>query len=325
MQGLGAGAEQAGAAVLMTEYAPRARRGYFAALPFMGIQLGTVLAALVYFMVLRQIPDVLQSWLWRLPFLMSVIIIAVAVWIRLKLKESPEFTKLEAHHQIDTHPLAHLLANSRRNVLIAFGLRMAENGGSSIHQSLAISYMVAVTGLSGQVGTVALLLAGLTGAIVVPVSGLLSDRFGRVIVYRVYATYQLLIAFPTWWVLSQGDQTASVLAVCLALVAVWGMFATQGALLPELFGARHRYIGVAFGREVSAVVAGGIAPLIGASIIAWMTASYGGKDGALLSWIPLAAYVALLSLISVVTTFFTPETRGRDLDDLRDAGQEVGI
>jgi MFS transporter, MHS family, metabolite:H+ symporter len=104
------------------------------------------------------------------------------------------------------------------------------------------------------------------------------------------------------------------------------MFAVQGALLPELFGARHRYIGVAFGREISAVFAGGIAPLVGSLIIAWTASHYGGgKGAAILAWIPLASYVALLSLISVVTTFYTPEPRGRDLDDLRDAGQEVGI
>jgi MHS family metabolite:H+ symporter-like MFS transporter len=118
LQGLGAGAEQAGAAVLMTEYAPRARRGYFAALPFMGIQLGTVLAALIYFLVLLRIEDVSHNWLWRVPFLLSVFIIAVAVWIRLKLKESPEFTKLEARQQVDHHPLAHLLANSKKIVLL---------------------------------------------------------------------------------------------------------------------------------------------------------------------------------------------------------------
>jgi MFS transporter, MHS family, metabolite:H+ symporter len=160
----------------------------------------------------------------------------------------------------------------------------------------------------------------------VPLTGLWSDRAGRVPVYRWFALYQLLLAFPLWWVLSLGNQVLSIAAVCVALVSVWGMFATQGALLPELFGARHRYIGVAAGREVSAVIAGGIAPLIGASIIAWTTNRYGGtKDGAILSWIPLAGYVAFLSLISVVTTYFTPETRGRDLDDLRDAGQEVGI
>ena len=83
---------------------------------------------------------------------------------------------------------------------------------------------------------------------------------------------------------------------------------------------------LATGREVSAVIAGGVAPLIGASIIAWTTSHYSGtKEAALSSWIPLAGYVAILSLIGIITTFFTPETRARDLDDLRDAGQDVGI
>jgi MFS transporter, MHS family, metabolite:H+ symporter len=101
LQGLGAGAEQAGAAVLMTEYAPRNRRGFFAALPFLGIQLGTVAAALIYFVLLLGVGDVAHSFVWRVPFLLSVVIIAVAIWIRLKLKESPEFAKLEARHQVE--------------------------------------------------------------------------------------------------------------------------------------------------------------------------------------------------------------------------------
>jgi MHS family metabolite:H+ symporter-like MFS transporter len=321
LQGLGAGAEQAGASVLMAEYAPRERRGYFAALPFMGIQLGTVAAALIYYVLLTRIENVAESWAWRIPFLLSVVIIAVAVWIRLRLKESPEFSKLEAHHQVDDRPLAHLLAHSKRNSLIVIGLRMAENGASSIYQSLAISYMVTVTKLPGSAGTLALLLAGATGAITVVLGGLLSDRAGRRPVYRFFAAYQLVLAFPLWWMLSWGNQTVSVIAIPVGLISVWGMFATQGALLPELFGARHRYIGVAAGREFSAVIAGGIAPLIGAAIIAWATRSYGS---AVVAWVPLAAYVALLSLITVVTTFVMPETRGRDLADLRDAGQQSG-
>ena len=181
------------------------------------------------------------------------------------------------------------------------------------------------TGLKGPIGPLALLIAGVSGAVVIPVAGVLSDRFGRIPVYRWFALFQLVLAYPTWWVLSKGDAIASISALCIALIGVWGMFATQGALLPELFGARHRYAGVAMGREVSAVIAGGIAPLIGASIIAWSTAHYGGKEGAILAWIPLATYVAVLSLIGVLTTFVTPETRGRDLDDLRDPGQTVGI
>ena len=318
LQGLGAGAEQAGAAVLMAEYAPARRRGYFAALPFMGVLLGTVMAAAIYFALVR-VEDISQSWLWRVPFLLSVVIIAVAIWIRLKLKESPSFAKLEARHQIDDSPLRHLVRHSKPTLLKVIGMRMAENGGSSIYQSLAISYMATATGLKGPIGPVALLLAGVSGAVIIPLTGMLSDRFGRVPVYRAFALYQLLLAYPTWWVLSQGNAAASIAMLCVALAGVWGMFATQGALLPELFGAQHRYAGVAVGRELSAVIAGGVAPLIGAAIIAWATMHWGGDAGRILAWIPLASYVAVLSLIGVVTTYFTPETRGRDLDDLRDA------
>ncbi|MFM0097799.1 MFS transporter [Paraburkholderia nemoris] len=318
LQGLGAGAEQAGAAVLMAEYAPPKRRGYFAALPFMGVLLGTVMAAAIYFALVR-VEDLSQNWLWRVPFLLSAVIIAVAIWIRLKLKESPSFTKLEARSEVNENPLKHLIQHSKPTLLKVIGLRMAENGGSSIYQSLAISYIATATGLKGQIGPIALLLAGASGAIIIPLAGMASDRFGRIPVYRAFAVYQLLLAYPTWWVLSLGNATASIAMLCVALAGVWGMFATQGALLPELFGAQHRYAGVAVGREVSAVIAGGVAPLVGASMIAWATLHWGGHEGTILAWIPLASYVAILSLIGVLTTYFTPETRGRDLDDLRDA------
>ncbi|POR50263.1 MHS family metabolite:H+ symporter-like MFS transporter [Paraburkholderia eburnea] len=318
LQGLGAGAEQAGAAVLMAEFAPPRRRGYFAALPFMGVLLGTVMAAAIYFALVR-VEDLSQTQLWRVPFLLSAVIIAVAVWIRLRLRESPSFARLEARKQIKESPLRHLLRSSKPTVLKVIGLRMAENGGSSIYQSLAISYIATATGLKGQIGPLALLFAGASGAIVIPLAGLLSDRIGRVHTYRIFAVYQLLLAFPTWWVLSLGNATASIVMLCVTLAGVWGMFATQGALLPELFGAQHRYAGVAVGRELSAVVAGGIAPLVGASIIAWATTHWGAGHGTVLAWIPLASYVAVLSLVGVVTTFHIPETRGRNLDDLNDA------
>ena len=319
LQGLGAGAEQAGAAVLMTEYAPRERRGFFASLPFMGIQLGTVAAALIYFVLLYKVDNVAQTWMWRLPFLLSVVIIAVAIWMRVKLKESPEFAKLEAKHQVTEKPLANLMANSMPNVLRVIGLRLAENGGSSIYQALAVSYIVGVVGLKGPVGALCLVFAAALGAIVVPVAGTLTDRYGRVIVYRSFAIFQLLVAFPVWWILSQGEIVSTIAAISIALgIGAWGMFGASGALLPELFGARHRYIGVSVAREASAVLAGGIAPFIGAALISWTTAYYGSPK---MAWLPIAGYVAVLSLVTAFTTFITPETRGRDLDDPRDAGQ----
>jgi MHS family metabolite:H+ symporter-like MFS transporter len=281
LQGLGAGAEQAGAAVLMTEYAPREKRGFFAALPFLGIQLGTILAALVYFVLLLQIQDVRQSWLWRAPFLASIAIVGLAIYIRLRLKESPSFAKLEARHQVTDKPLANLLQNSMKTVGLGIGLRLAENGGSSIYQVLAVSYIVEAVGLKGRVGALCLACAAAVSVVVTPLAGFLTDRYGRVIVYRAFAIFQLLTAFPVWWVLSQGNLISTLIAVSLGLgVGSWGMFGAQGAFLPELFGARHRYIGVAVAREISAVIAGGLAPLVGAAIIAWVSHAHAGQPGA---------------------------------------------
>ena len=320
LQGLGAGAEQAGAAVLMTEYAPKGKRGFYASLPFLGIQIGTFIAAAVYFLLLNMDTNVADSWLWRVPFLASVIIIAIAVYIRLHLKESPSFAKLEAKKQVTDKPLRNLLKTSRRNVLIGIGLRLGENGGSSIYQALAVSYLVGVIGMEKVVGTLCLISAVVVGAIVVPIAGWLTDRFGRVIVYRSFAIFQLAMAFPVWWTFSHGDVTSTIVMLSIALgVGAWGMFGAQGAYMPELFGARHRYIGVALAREVSAVIAGGLAPLVGSALIAWaVTASDPTGRSA---WVFMAAYLALLTLGTVIATFVSPETRDRDLDDVNDASK----
>jgi MFS transporter, MHS family, metabolite:H+ symporter len=181
------------------------KKPHFAALPFLGIQLGTVLASLVYFILLLGVKDVTQTWLWRVPFLISLFIVAVAIYMRLNLKESPTFAKLEARHQTTEKPLANLLKNSQKTVGLGIGLRLAENGGSSIYQALAVSYVVGVVGVQGSVGSLCLIFAPLLGALIVPLSGILTDRYGRVIVYRGFAIFQLLIAFPVWWVLSLGN------------------------------------------------------------------------------------------------------------------------
>jgi MFS transporter, MHS family, metabolite:H+ symporter len=206
---------------------------------------------------------------------------------------------------------------------IYIGLRLAENGGSSIYQVLAVSYIVEAVGLQGRVGALCLACAAAVSVVVTPLAGFLTDRYGRVIVYRTFAIFQLLTAFRIWWVLSQGNLISTLAAVSLGLgVGSWGMFGAQGAFLPELFGARHRYIGVAVAREVSAVIAGGLAPLVGAGIIAWVSHAHAGQPGAGIgAWVGITTYLALLTLGTVLTTFITPEPKGRDLDDPRDAVQ----
>jgi MHS family metabolite:H+ symporter-like MFS transporter len=152
---------------------------------------------------------------------------------------------------------------------------------------------------------------------IVPLAGALTDRFGRLPVYRAFAALQLVLALPVWWVFDHGPLWSAALALGLVLgVGCWGQFGSQAALLPEFFGAQRRYIGVALAREVSAPLAGGTAPLIGAAIIAWSGATLGSAHAA---WLPLAIYGAAMCAITLISSLFAPEATGRDLNLLDDA------
>jgi MHS family metabolite:H+ symporter-like MFS transporter len=314
LQGFGAGAEQAGATTLMAEYSPRARRGFYSALPFVGIQAGTLLAAGAFTLLGFLDRDVLLGGVWRIPFLASALLIAVALWIRLRLAESPTFVKLEKQEQVTERPLHELLQTSKRNVGIGIGLRLAENGGSYIFSTLAISFVVGMAGVSKSIGPLAVAVASLVGIFSVPFAGHLSDRFGRVPVYRAGSIVLLVLAFPGWYLLSLGNPVIVIAVIAVAIgLGVNGMLGAQCAMLPELFGNGHRYIGVAVSREFSAVFAGGAAPLVGALLL-WATNH---------AWWPLAVYVFLLALITFATTFIAPETKARDLTSPENAGEQT--
>ncbi|XCI94032.1 MFS transporter (plasmid) [Komagataeibacter sucrofermentans] len=320
LQGLGAGAEQAGAAVMMTEYAPVGQRGFYASLPFLGIQIGTIIAAVVYCSLLFGVTDITHSWIWRLPFLVSAVILVVALYMRLKLRESPTFEVIQRKVAEERESLFSLIQGSWRTILAGIGVRMAENGGSSIYQVLAISYLVNTMGLGGLLGTTSLITAAVVGGFTVPIAGRLSDRFGRIRVYRTFAILQAITALPVWYAFSTGRPLPAIIALSVALgVTTWGMFGTQAAMLPEMFGARHRYMAVSLAREVSAVIAGGITPLIGSCIIRWVaTFSPSAAHPGQMSWLPIAGYVIFLAGITVGTTYFIPECRNRDLVEQND-------
>jgi MHS family metabolite:H+ symporter-like MFS transporter len=310
LQGFGAGAEQAGATTLMAEYSPVRRRGYFSALPFVGIMLGTIIASVVFFLLGLVDAKIVHDWLWRIPFLASIVLIGLALFIRLRLRESPTFITLEKQEQIAKTPLRDAFRLSGRTILRGIGLRMAENGGSAIWQTLAVSFITHVVHVEPWVGPLAIALGAGLGLVVIPLAGALSDRFGRMRIYRIGSIIQLVLAIPAWWLLSQGNP-ALVIPV-LAISYCFGvnvMLGAQCAALPELFGNQRRYIGVAVSREFSAVIAGGIAPFIGALLLGIFSSS----------WLPLAIYVIVLSAITLWATLVTPETRARDLNLLQDA------
>ncbi|GAB3261937.1 MFS transporter [Arthrobacter pigmenti] len=313
LQGLGAGAEQAGATVLISEFAPPSRRGFFASLPFVGIQLGTLIGAGTFALLALASDDLLQGWLWRLPFLASIILIAIAIYIRLRLRESPAFQKMEENKTVVKNPVGAVWRESRANVLKGIGLRMAENGNSSIYNVLILSFIsgLAIYDDPASVGTTGALIAAGVAILTVVFFGWLSDRLGRISLYRWGSFFQAVIALPAFYLLTLGEPLLVwiVMAVGIGL-GVQSMLGPQCALLPELFGSAHRYTGVALSREFSALFAGGIAPLIGGLLL------HVTYDGA---WWALGLYSLALSLISFVTTFFVPETKGRNVLTVEDA------
>jgi MFS transporter, MHS family, metabolite:H+ symporter len=318
-QGFGAGAEQAGASTLMAEVAPVKRRGFFAALPFVGVFAGLALATLTFSAMQKLLSDeAMLAWGWRIPFLASVVLIGVAIWIRLRLRESPVFAQLEASREVIRSPMKTVIRTARRPVLAATLMRFAEQGGSTIYNTIVIAFLGgfvatkigAPRGQLAAIGTTGALIASVISVFTTPLFGALSDRIGRLPVYRGGAIFLLIWSLPSWWMISTGNPVWVTVSMVGGLAfGANSMLGAQCAHFTEMFGNRYRYSGVALARELGAVLSGGIAPLLGVYLI-------GLSGGAF--WV-MGVYMAVLCILTLIGTFLSTETRERDLTLLNDA------
>lgn len=315
-QGFGAGAELSGGAVMLAEYAPTKRRGLVASLIGVGSNTGTLLASLVWLLVLQLPLETVQAWAWRIPFIGSALIVLGALIIRRHMNESPiylDFQKLKADQlrriSEDSDDEGKREQKSYKAFFWMLGLRIGENGPSYMSQTFLVGYVVTSLAIAKQVPTIAVIVASVLGFFVIPASGWLSDRFGRRVTYRAYTFALMLIAFPSFWLLQTRNAwisgTVIVVAMCIASLGIFGVQAAYGV---ELFGIRHRYSQMALAKELGSILSGGTAPMIATALLA-----------ATGHWWPLAAYYFVTAGIGFITTFFAPETRGRDLTLMSDA------
>ncbi|MFF0156824.1 MFS transporter [Streptomyces sp. NPDC005263] len=329
VQGFGAGAEIAGATVMLAEYAPVRRRGLISSLVSLGTNSGTLAASGLWAVLLAVLSEEqLLSWGWRLPFLLSFALMIFAVWLRRSLKESPVFEErpdvvdgvalardevesaiATADEQEGSVLAAGIRQRKGKAFFLALGLRFGQAGNSGLVQTFLVGYIATNLTVGRSVPTDAIVYGSLVGFATVPVIGLLGDRFGRRAVYLVLSLLTMVLAFPVMLLITSGSTPGVMLGMVLGLnVGVLGLFSLESVTMAELFGSRTRFTQLALAKEIGGILATAIGPVLAATL----TAVTG-------SWWPIAGMLIVYSLITCVSAYLAPETRGRDLVRLEDA------
>jgi MFS family permease len=305
MQGFGAGAEFGGAVVMCAETAPKKRRGLFSSLPQIGVAIGALAASGSFALVESQMShDAFLSWGWRIPFVLSVAALAIGLYIRLRVVETPVFEKLKREGAVDKHPLRDVIRTHQRSLLVVVGARFADNGVAYVYQTVVLAYAVNYLHKQQSLFLIGLTIFSAIAIIATPTYGALSDRWGRKPVYLAGAIFSGLIVVPFFEILQRGPDWLVVAALVAALaIGKEMMSAPQASFFAELFDSRVRYTGFAAAREFTAII-GGAVPIVSATLIGWAEGAY---------W-PVAALLIAMTCVTIIALLLAPETRRRDMD-----------
>ena len=306
LQGFGAGAEQASGIVLLTETAPKGKRGRYSSLVFVGAAAGAAMGAIVWILVQMMPKEALMSYGWRLVFFSSIFVTFAAWVIRRRVKESPVFQELKVEGVVKSKvsPIGDVWKHGKKHLARIFFMNIGANAHSYIFQVFLGGYLITWLHVDSKLIPKFLLLGAPCACVSAVVFGILSDKYGRRRMYLIVTGFLALFAFPAFMLMNTGN----LILICLVIVvgfmiASQGTVGVQAAYFPELFGSRYRYAGVALGREFSSVFGGGLAPFICAALITWAAGS----------WWPVAIYMVVIMGITFCVTLFAPETVDRDL------------
>jgi len=301
IQGFGLGGEWGGAVLMAVEHAPENRRGFYGSWPQLGAPLGLVLGTLVFSVFSSLMSDAqFNAWGWRLPFLFSIILVVVGLWIRMTIAESPEFQKIKAEKQEVKMPIIDAIRLHPMNILLAMGARFAENGFFYIFATFTLAYATQALGMNRQDILNGVLIAAAIETFTIPAFGALSDHLGRRPVYIFGAIFSALMSFPLFWLLGTKVAVLAWIAIALGLaVGHAAMYGPQASFLSELFGTKVRYSGVSLGYNLASIFAGALSPLIAT----WLMVTY--KPA---TW-PISVYMIGLAVITLVSVYFAVETR----------------
>ncbi|HGV9312898.1 TPA: MFS transporter [Enterobacter hormaechei] len=294
IQGMGIGGERGGALLLAYEYAPEKRKGFFGSIPQAGVTIGMLMATFIVSLMTLFSEEDFLSWGWRIPFLLSSVLVILGLWIRKDIDETPDFQKVKKSGQVAKAPLRDTIKHHWREVLIAAGLKVVETAPFYIFSTFVVSYATTTLTYQKSQALEAVTLGALVATIMIPLMGLLSDRVGRQRMYAVSVFVLGLFIVPWFMLLNTGTTWGIVLATVIAFGVLWApVTAVLGTLCSEIFSANVRYTGITLGYQLGAALAGGTAPLIATGLLA----KYDGD------WVPVAWYLGVTVAISLIAIF----------------------
>lgn len=298
VQGIGVGGEWGGAVLVSVEHAPKHRRGFYGSFPQMGVPAGIIMANLVFLGLAAVLTDEqFAAWGWRVPFLFSAALVAIGLYARLKLEESPIFAQAKAKDVPARMPLVALVRDHWRRLLLASIAFMSSSMIGYIVLVYALSYGTGVLEVSRSTMLVVVLLSAVVQLVATPLLAGLSDRVGRRRVFIAGALTSALWAAPMFLMLDTRNPLVMTVALCVAVVFLSGMYGPQAAIASELFPTEVRYSGASLGYQFSSILGGGFAPMIATALFA--------ATGTSLS---AAVYIAVFCLASLLAIVFAPET-----------------
>jgi metabolite-proton symporter len=304
VQGFAVGGEWGGAVLMAAEHGDAARRGFWASWPQAGVPAGNLLAAAVLaIMAAAQTEAEFLDWGWRVPFILSALLVIVGWYIRDKVAESPMFeAEIEAAEVPSKVPAMEVLRERPKALVLGAGLRLGENISYYILTVFSLTYLVDVSKESRSLALNALLIGAAVQFFAIPLLALLSDRIGRRPVYALGAFGLAIWSFVMFGLLGSGDNVSIILALVVGLVLHGAMYGPQAAFITELFPTRIRYSGVSIAYQLTSIVAGSLAPIIAL----WLYKQYGSAT-------PVAIYVAAACVISGISALLALESRGVEL------------
>src|SRR6516225_2180757 len=303
IQGIGVGGEWGGSVLLAMEWArTNKNRGFIASWPQFGAPAGLFLANVMVLLFSWISGDQFLTWGWRIPFLLSIVMVGVGLWIRLGILETPVFQRILAENKVERAPTIEVLKRQPREVILTALLRLAEQSPGYVFNAFVFTYGTLVLGASRDLLLWGLIVTTALGFVTVPIAGALSDRIGRRRMYIIGCVFVAAYTFIYFALLDTKDPGLIFLAVSLSFIPVMTMYGPEAALIAEAFTPRLRYSGASLGCQLASIIAGGPAPFIAT----WLFASFH-------STFPIGIYITICAAISIVATMLLPDYTNKDI------------